>query len=284
MILQYLTVFGAAASAVVLSMLYFRRFQVTRPPIGVFNLRDVVILLGAIGVVPYLYLVLPQVVVATLLGLTTLGILAFTWLPVVGRTAVVVCGALVVVALDIALALGQGTSSHAFLVVNDLVLVAIAVGVANLWAQSGMKARDAAALGGALAVYDFIATSQLTLMTDLITRLSDLPLLPVVAWRTGDAGLAIGLGDLLLAGVFPLVMRKAFGQAAARAALVIGVTLIGVILALIQLRVIDFSVPVMVVLGPLMVVQYRFWSGRHGRERTTFEYLKAEPLPVMAGT
>jgi hypothetical protein len=189
-----------------------------------------------------------------------------------------------VVALDIALALGQGTSSHAFLVVNDLVLVAIAVGVANLWAQSGMKARDAAALGGALAVYDFIATSQLTLMTDLITRLSDLPLLPVVAWRTGDAGLAIGLGDLLLAGVFPLVMRKAFGHAAARAALVIGVTLIGVILALIQLRVIDFSVPVMVVLGPLMVVQYRFWSGRHGRERTTFEYLKAEPLPVMAGT
>jgi hypothetical protein len=41
------------------------------------------------------------------------------------------------------------------------------VGAANLWAQSGMRARDAAVLAGALTLYDFIFTSQLTLMADL---------------------------------------------------------------------------------------------------------------------
>ena len=35
--------------------------------------------------------------------------------------------------------------------------------------------------------------------------------------------------------------------------------------------------PVMVVLGPLMVVQYAFWRWKRGAERTTRQYLQAEP-------
>jgi hypothetical protein len=41
-----------------------------------------------------------------------------------------------------------------------------------------MKARDVAVLGGLLIGYDFIATSQLSLMSDLLLRLSTLPLTP----------------------------------------------------------------------------------------------------------
>jgi hypothetical protein len=41
--------------------------------------------------------------------------------------------------------------------------------------------------------------------------------------------------------------------------------------------------PVMTVLGPLMVLQYLSWSRRRGPERTTRQYLQAEP-PRVAGT
>ena len=36
--------------------------------------------------------------------------------------------------------------------------------------------------------------------------------------------------------------------------------------------------PVMIVLGPLMVGQYGYWTWRLGPERTTAQYLQAEPL------
>jgi hypothetical protein len=36
--------------------------------------------------------------------------------------------------------------------------------------------------------------------------------------------------------------------------------------------------PVMVVLGPLMVLQYAWWARRRGPERTTRQYLQVEPL------
>jgi hypothetical protein len=59
-----------------------------------------------------------------------------------------------------------------------------------------MKARDAAVLGAALMVDDFVATSVFSLMNDLIVRLAGLPFAPQLAWWTGDnqwlgAGLAI---------------------------------------------------------------------------------------------
>ena len=41
---------------------------------------------------------------------------------------------------------------------------------------------------------------------------------------------------------------------------------------------ISVTLPAMVVLGPLIVVQYRYWVGRQGPERTTQQYVRAEPL------
>jgi hypothetical protein len=35
---------------------------------------------------------------------------------------------------------------------------------------------------------------------------------------------------------------------------------------------------VMVVLGPLMVLHYAWWHWRQGTERTTRQYLRAEPI------
>ena len=136
-----------------------------------------------------------------------------------------------------------------------------------------MGAREVTVFAAALAVYDFVATSQLTLMTDLITRLSDLPFVPFVAWH----GLGIGLGDLLLVSAFPLAMRKSFGRTAGLAGLGIGLAAVAGVLLVLELGVIETAIPVMVVLGPLIVAQYAFWT-RRLPQRTTWQYLRAEPL------
>ncbi len=95
------------------------------------------------------------------------------------------------------------------------------IGITNLWAQSGMQARAVAILGGVLTVYDLTATTLLPLMSEMITRLAGLPLGPQLAWPSGAGGPAlIGLGDLLMAAVFPLVMRRSYGAVAGRVALV----------------------------------------------------------------
>lgn len=280
--LDFVLVFAGGALAAYLSWLYFRRCTITRPPVGVFNLRDIAILMTTIALIPYLYLELPLVVVASIVTITVTSILYFTLEPVLRRGAAIAAVVAVAIGADMALAFTQGTTSNAFLAVNNVLMVVAVVGVANLWAQSGMGAREVTVLAAALAVFDFVATSQLTLMTDLIGRLSELPFVPFLAADTSSGdGLGVGLGDLLLLSVFPLAMRKSFGRKAGLAGLGIGLVALAAVLLVIDLGAIDVAIPVMVVLGPLMVAQYVFWIRRLPR-RTTWQYLRAEPLARAA--
>ena len=82
MIGAILILFIHAVAALGLGWLYFRRYAIQRPPIGVFNLWDVALMLGGIILIPYLYLALPRWFAAGLLGLGALGILYFTLEPV----------------------------------------------------------------------------------------------------------------------------------------------------------------------------------------------------------
>ena len=94
----------------------------------------------------------------------------------------------------------------------------------------------------------------------------------------GPERFVIGIGDPLLATVFPLAMRKAFGRSAGIAAIIINLGTIAATMAFLQLARLEVAVPLMTRLGPLMVVQYAFWVRRRGPERTTWDYLRAEPL------
>lgn len=273
---SFYVVLGFAASAVLLGWAYFRRHQVTRPPIGVFNLGDVAVMIGAIVLVPYLYLALPLWLVAGMFASAMLSILYFTAEPVFGsRWAIWL---VVLVGTDVWSNLWFGATSVPFLIVNDAVLVLGIVGATNLWAQGGMKARDVAVLAGVLSVYDLVATSLLPLTSELLTRLAEIPLAPLVAWGSGEDRLSIGLGDLLLATVFPLVMRKAYGRSAGIAAMAIGLGAIAALMTLLELASVYATAPVMTALGPLMVVQYGYWLQRRGGEKTTRQYLHTEPL------
>jgi hypothetical protein len=243
----------------------------------VFNRFDVVFMLGAIVAMPYLYLVLPVSVAAGFLGLGMLSILMVSLQPVVARWArwAVVPTLL---GLDVGLAIAQGAGSPAFLAVNDLVLLIVVVGTAALWAQSGMKASNLGLLAAGITVYDILATSQASVMARIATRLSAIPFVPFVGWGPRGGGLAIGLGDLLVAAVFPLVMRKAFGRTAGRVALVTGLVTLGGMLTVVSAIRTEPVVPAMLFLGPVMLVQMAWWRRRLRAERTTWQYLAAEPL------
>ncbi|HEY7126559.1 MAG TPA: hypothetical protein VH540_21655 [Ktedonobacterales bacterium] len=266
-------VLGYVACGLVCSWVYFRRYQVSRPPVGVFNGRDLALMVPLLILVPLLYLLLPLWLTAALWLLVTLSILSFTWEPLLPTRWSIWLVAVTLLASDCGVAF-MGTRQNAFFAVNDFAVLVIVVGITNLWAQSGMKARDTALLALLLAPYDFITTIQLPLMSELLTRLSALPLAPLVAWSSGHTLPSIGLGDLLLAGVFPLVMRKAFGRLAGLVALGLALATIGVLLAL----PLQGGFPLMVVLGPLMGLQYLSWR-RRGPERTTGRYLLEEPMP-----
>src|ERR1051326_5857013 len=236
--------------AVLLAWFYFRQFRMARPPIGVMNLRDVALMIGAIVLVPYLYQIVPPWLAAALLGLGMLCILQVTFEPILPSTWLAWVLALVLLGADVAAAQVFGAPSTLFQLTNNAVLAITIVGGANLWAQSGMKARDAAVLGAALMVYDLVATSLLPLMNDLIGRLAVLPFAPMIMWTSsGNEWLGVGLGDLLLASVFPLVMRKAFGRAAGLLALGVGLAALMAMLTLLDLRVVRVTLPAMVVLG-----------------------------------
>jgi hypothetical protein len=272
---------GLVALTVLSGGWYFRRYEMTLPAVGIVNLRDVGVMLVGISLLPYLYLALPPAAAAVVFGAAVLGILYFTLEPVLRARWAVWAGSLLLVAGDIALALTAGVASAPFLLLNGAVLVLAVTGVSNLWVQSGMKARDVAVLAGVLAVYDWIATVRLTVTEDLIGRLAGLPFVPLLAWRAdaparGPVG--VGVGDLLVATLFTLVMRKAFGSVAGWLAAGVSVATIAVILALLAAGAITTAVPAMVFLGPLMVAQYLGWRRAWGAERTTAQYLEAEPL------
>jgi hypothetical protein len=82
MTLAVLIVFTHTAAAMLLGWLYFRRYAIQRPPVGVFNLWDVAFMLTGIVIIPYLYLWLPLWFVAGLLGLGALSISYFMLEPV----------------------------------------------------------------------------------------------------------------------------------------------------------------------------------------------------------
>jgi hypothetical protein len=272
--LSFYVVLGGAVCALLGGWGYFRHYAVSRPPIGVFNLKDIMLMVLFIILVPFLYLLLPLWVAAGLLVVTALSILYFTWEPVLRARWAIWLTVLTLLGVDVGTAWLFQTRNDRFLLVNNLVLIMLIVGISNLWAQSGMKARHAALLGALLAGYDVIATSFLPLTTDVFNRLAGLPLAPMFSWGGGSSALSLGLGDLLLATVFPLVMRKAFGRSAGIAALITALIALGTMLAL-PLKIVF---PTMVVLGPLMVVQYLFWRKYRGQERTTWQYLQEEPL------
>jgi len=274
-VIAWIVVMAFVVAAPVAAWIYFRRFELLRPPIGVFDWHDVVFMLVAIVVVPIAYLALPRAVVGTILCLLALNIFWFGLEPILRFRSLIWPAAVGLVAADVVVNVTSPAGALWVVALNDVELVALAVFVTNMLVQSGMRARDLAFLVSGLAVYDVVVTTYLGVMGDLLRRLATLPFAPLVAWREGD-WLAVGLGDLLMVVLAPLVLRKAFGRTAGLVSAVTSVAAVAGMLAAIRLGWFSRPIPAMIVLGPLLLPQYAWWRLRLGRERRTSEYLELD--------
>jgi len=117
------------AAAMLLAWLYFRRYAMSRIPIGVFNLADIAIMIGAVILVPFLYLLLPLWIVAGLLALASVSLLYFTWEPVLRSVWAVWLVTILLAGADLITALLLGIGPVWFFAVNNAVLVISVAGV-----------------------------------------------------------------------------------------------------------------------------------------------------------
>jgi hypothetical protein len=273
-------VVGCEALALFGSLFFFRHSRVDVPPIGVFGLDDAIAVGILVVIAPFVYLALPYWLVASLFLLGGASLLQLAFAAVLPPTLVWPLVVTLTVADGAALS-WLGSRDIVFLGINDCLVIVVVIGLANLWAQSGLRVRAAVVLGAGVAVYDYLATLEATLMHDVVDRLSGVAFAPRVAFAAqGGAILNVGLGDLLLASVFPLLLRRAYGRPAAIVSVITGFAALAAMTAAADLGLAP-ALPAMVVLWPLMLIQYAWWR-RRGPERTTYAYLVAEPRRLDA--
>lgn len=276
--LHALTLFGALAATIGAGALYLRRVSMPRPPLGTFVASDIAVMGACLVVTPLLYLHLPSLFVGALFGLVFVSAAAMALTPAAGNRIGTV-SSLVLGGLVLLFSLRHLGLPH--VVCSDLLLAIAVVGVANLWAQSGITAAQVAALAAILTPYDLIATSLTTVTGDLVRHLSSTPFMPMLTVSVRATPIAAGLGDCLILTLWPLVACKAYGRAAGRWGAVIGLAVVGAILGGVLAGWLTGGVPLLTPLGPCIIAQHFFWRARRGRERTTLQWRgSAWPVPA----
>lgn len=274
------TAIGALAACLG-SLFYLRRVRLERPAIGRFNGRDVVILFVFLSILPEFYLLLPEWALATVLTLTFSATLSIGFRPVL-TPARLWSGIGVLIGAD--LWMGQhmiDNVSHWHFVwaENSLVVLLVAISIANLYVQGGMQLRHMAWFAGGLAVYDTIFTLVLQVSARLLRDFVNHPLFPAMGMRIGFDEAIVGLGDLLVYAGFTIAAVKAYGRAGLRLALALVLVFGTVIPPLTGFLInyvdhgLDVVIPAQTWFGPAAVVGYLWLRRRYGRERTMKEYL-----------
>lgn len=284
------------------ALFFVRRFRIERPAIGVFNGRDLITVFIFLSIIPVFYLQLPRWLLTSFLVVTFAAALSIGYRPVlgIGRLWLIV-GTLI--GLNIWMGnnmLGSIFGWQAFWAENDILVLLAAIAVANLYMQGGMKMRHAAWFALVLAGYDVFFSSVAPVTNALVEEFLGYPLDPSFGMRWGLDNAAVGLGDLLVYGLFILTAYKAYGRRAARTAfgviLLFGAavpSLVPLIINYVDSRS-DTLVPAQAWFGPAAYLTYRWMRHRYGPERTMRQFLAstdvvqpravattAEPEPPM---
>ncbi|MGW6240436.1 hypothetical protein [Streptomyces sp. NPDC055094] len=201
----------AVAAITVAGAVYFARVRMPRPPVGTYELPDVVAMTAVVVAAPLVYLAVPRTAVAVVFGLVLCVALQFTLAPLIGGGR-----AWLAAAVSVAATAGCAFADLpvAVTALTDVLLAIAVVGVANMWAQSGLRSVHAAWFAGLLCCYDLVATGLTSVMDRFAAQVMGLPFAPLLAVTQDRPPVALGLGDLLLLVLFPLVALKAFGRAA----------------------------------------------------------------------
>jgi hypothetical protein len=274
------TVIGALAACLG-SLLYLRRARLERPAIGRFNGRDVLLLFVFLSILPEFYLLLPEWALATVLTLTFSATLSIGFRPVLSP-GWLWSGIGVLIGADLWMGkhmIDNVAHWHFVWAENSVVVLLVAISVANLYVQGGMQLRHMAWFAGGLAVYDTIFTLVLQVSAQLLRDFVNHPLFPAMGMRIGFDEAIVGLGDLLVYAGFTIAAFKAYGRAGLRLALVLVLVFGAVIPPLTGFLInyvdhgLDVVIPAQTWFGPAAVVGYLWLRRRYGRERTMKEYL-----------
>lgn len=204
---------GALATAAA-ALVYFRRVTVERPAIGAFNSRDLVILAVFIIVLPVLYLAVPVPVLTGFLIVTfgsALGIGLRPMLPARYRRVFIpaLIGGEILVTETM---FGTPRGLELYWVLTSVIVLIAAMGVSNLYVQGGLRLRQIAWFTVFLAVYDLIFSTVIPLTPQLAATFEGQPLNASIGWAAGRYSANIGLGDLLVYGMFAIAAYKAFDR------------------------------------------------------------------------
>ncbi|MEU1289743.1 hypothetical protein [Kitasatospora sp. NPDC005856] len=276
---------AAVAAELALAARYLARVRMPRPPVGVYTGGDVAVLCAGVVLAPLLYAALPGAAVSAVFGLVGCLAVQFTLAPLLAGTrlrpgpwswaaALTATAATALAALT-----GHPGAARAG---SDLMIAVAVVGVANLWAQSGLRSAHTAALAAVLTGYDLAATTLTDTTTRFFAQVQDRPFAPLLALTGGPQPVAVGLGDLLLLVLYPLVAAKAHGRTAAVTAALTGLLTTSAVSACFAAGWLTTGFPLLTALGPLIVAQHLYWRRRHGGERTTAQWRAGHPLPPPA--
>lgn len=285
------TIFAVLATCLI-AFAYMRRYALARPPVGVFNGRDVVALYAFIIGLPLLYIIMPPWLLLGFLILTFCSALSIGLRPVLPRGYIWPLIGLLA-GLDIWLmrtVAGTVRGWQIELAVNSLLVMCLAVAVANLYVQGGMKVKHVALFALSLGVYDYVF---LGFTRELADSFFGHPLNPAMGMRYGLVSVDIGLGDLLVYALFTLTLLKAWGKKP----MIIGlgvITLFGAIIpssAVLLISTFDRGggnvvTPAQMFFGPAAILTYLWMRRRYGTERTIAEYYAApyaDIPPVRSG-
>jgi hypothetical protein len=275
---------------------YLRRVRIERPPIGVFNGRDVLLLLLFLSIIPLFYLALPRWLLTSFLVITFVSSLSIGFRPVLGP-AKLWTGIGILLGLNIWMgnnALGSVLGWQLFWAENDIIVFLGAVAVANLYVQGGMQLRYVAWFALAVAGYDVCFTAVFPVTNALVEAFLGYPLDPSIGMRWNFDNAAIGIGDLFVYALFVLTAFKAYGKVAARIAFAVVVVFGAMVPALVPLVINyidarnDTLVPAQAWFGPVAFLTYWLLRRRYGTERTMRQFLasddvvRPEPAPDAA--
>ncbi|RKT08348.1 hypothetical protein BX286_6444 [Streptomyces sp. 3211.6] len=193
---------------------YFRTVRATRPPVGVFDGRDIFVMMGFVLALPYVYLALPGAVLPVVLALVFAGGLSVGYQPVIGngRLRWALIAALIAAVLGAHLAFGD--TSAPYWILNSCVVGLVVVSATNINVQGGMRLRNVAWFLLALTLYDAVFAWVVPLTEELSETVQGYPFAPAAGLRIGeDLGAVVGMGDLLAYALFTTTAHKAYGKA-----------------------------------------------------------------------
>lgn len=241
------------------SLLYLRWGRLERPSIGVFGGGDLLLLLGAVVALPFLYVSLPGFVLSALLLLGLLPSLYSGLRPFLSARLAGGCLLLLVAALLLSAARPELSSLHEAL--GDLLVVGAAVVIANLYAQGGLRMRPLSWGVLILGAIDAAFTWLIPITPALFAHFAQAAIPPFFSLSVAGWRATIGLGDLLVYGTCVAVAAKSYGAR--------GAVLIGALVAL---------------LGLALPVGVMWMAWRHGQVGTLLLPLQAffAPAPLLA--